>query len=311
MTTQAVAVGENSSIPSGSTESDRKQLWIVVSLATVYLIWSTTYLAIRVALVSFPPYMLMGVRFLMAGAGLFAVLVVRGGALPTRKQWRNSAIVGGLLLVGGMGGVAQAEESISSGLAATLVAISPVWAMLFSMIWGGRPGRMEWIGVFLGILGVGLLSLEGNLQANPGGILLVTISGISWALGSVWSNHLDLPKGPMGNAAEFLAGGSLLMVVALLKGEHIVGTPTTSALLAMAYLTTFGSLATMTAYMFLLRTVKPALATSYALVNPALALLLGVAIGGETITGSAFIALPVILLGLYFVVRRRAVTAEH
>lgn len=280
---------------------DNKRFWIIVSLLTVYIIWGTTYLAIRFALESYPPYMMMGIRFVLAGGALYLFLKLRGTATPTLKQWRSAAIVGVLLLVGGMGSVALAEQSVSSGLAATLIAVSPLFALVFSMIWGNRPTRTEWIGVGLGIAGVALLSFEQNLAANPMGIALILFATCSWSLGSVWSRHLEMPEGVMANAAEMLVGGAGLLLMALLRGEQITSVPTIDATLALVYLTTFGSLATITAYMFLLKTVSPALATSYAFVNPAIALLLGVALGGETITGSALFALPVILAGVAFV----------
>ncbi len=280
-----------------------QRLRIIVALLTVYIIWGTTYLAIRVALESFPPYLMMGIRFLLAGGSLFAVLRFRGAPLPTRKQWRGAAIVGGLLLVGGMGSVAMAEQWVSSGLAATLVATAPLWAIVFSMIWRTFPTRFEWAGVGLGVLGVGLLSLEGNLQAHPAGIVLMLFASISWSLGSVWSRHLELPAGAMSNAAEMLVGGVVLTALGLLGGERIVSLPTAGSWLALLYLASFGSLATLTAYMFLLKTVRPAMATSYAFVNPVIALFLGVALGGEHLTGQAWLALPVILLGVAFVLR--------
>ncbi len=278
---------------------------MIVSLLTVYIIWGTTYLGIRYALESFPPYLMMGIRFVIAGGSLFAFLRMRGAEMPTFRQWRAAAIVGGLLLVGGMGSVAMAEESVSSGLAATLVATAPVFAMLLSMLWGARPARREWIGVALGLLGVGLLTFEGNLQSNPGGIALMIFATACWSLGSVWSKHLDMPKGAMGNAAEMLVGGVALVALGLLRGERIVGMPTPSSLLALVYLIVFGSLAAISAYMYLLKTVSPALATSYAFVNPAIALVLGVALGGEHITGMALIALPIILIGVGFVALRK------
>src|SRR5258706_11237245 len=141
--------------------------WVLLSLLAVYVIWSTTYLGIRIALESFPPYLMMGIRFVIAGGGLMLVMRLRGAPIPTLRQMRSAAIVGVLLLVFGMGSVALAEQTVSSGLAATLVATAPVWAMTFSMLWGDRPHRREWIGVALGIVGVALLSMEGNLQANP------------------------------------------------------------------------------------------------------------------------------------------------
>lgn len=281
-----------------------KRLLIILSLLAVYIIWGTTYLGIRYALESFPPYLLMGIRFVVAGAALFVFLWARGAAMPTLRQWRSAAIVGTLLLAGGMGSVALAEEmSISSGLAAALVAATPLWAMIFSMIWRVFPTRTDWIGVLIGIAGVAILTLEGNLQANPVGVGLVIFATMCWSLGSVWMKRLDMPKGAMSNAAEMLVGGSILLLVGLLRGERIVEAPTMSALLAMIYLITLGSLVTLTAYSYLLKNVSPALATSYSFVNPAIALLLGVWLGGELLTGSALVALPVILVGVGVVLR--------
>jgi drug/metabolite transporter (DMT)-like permease len=282
-----------------------QRFWIIVSLLTVYIIWGTTYLGISFALESYPPYLMMGIRFITAGSLLFAFLRLRGRALPTLKQWRNAAIVGALLLVGGMGSVAIAEQWISSGLVATLVATAPLWAMLFGIFWKNIPSRLEWIGVGLGIVGVALLTLEGNLQANPQGVLLLLVAPIAWALGSVLSRHLEMPQGEMANAAEMLTGGALLLLLSVPRGESISAAPTLNATLSLIYLTTFGSLATMSAYMYLLKTVKPSLAMSYAFVNPAIALFLGVVLGGETLTGSALIALPVILVGVAFVALRK------
>jgi drug/metabolite transporter (DMT)-like permease len=291
--------------------ASKKRFWITVSLLTVYTVWGTTYLGIRFALQSFPPYLLMGIRFVLAGGMLFIFLRARGAAMPTRRQWRSALLVGSLLLVGAMGSVALAEQWVSSGLTATFAATVPLWALLFSMVWRNFPTRSEWIGVGLGIVGVTVLSFEGNLQANPLGVALLVFAPMCWSLGSVWMRHLDMAPGAMGNAAEMLAGGIILVILGLLGGERIVNVPTTSALLALAYLTTFSSLGTLTAYMYLLKTVSPALATCYSFVNPVIALLLGVVIGGETLTGSALIALPVILLGVAFVLAGRSTSESH
>ncbi len=274
---------------------------IIIALLTVYIIWSTTYLAIRFTFESFPPYLMMGIRFTIAGGLLFGFLLLRGAKLPTRRQWLSASIVGFLLLVMGMGNTAYAETMISSGLAASLVAASPLLTLLFSLIWGNRPKRGEWIGVGIGLMGVALLTLEGNLQANPSGLVFMFAAITCWSFGSLLVKRLDMPAGAMGNAAEMLIGGAILVIGALAGGERLTSMPTPSALAALVYLIVAGSLATMTAYMYLLKTVSPALATSYALVNPGLAVILGVIIGGEVITGSALIALPLIVLGVAFV----------
>jgi len=284
----------------------KHQILIGISLLIVYVVWGTTYLGIRLTLESYPPYMMMGIRFLIAGSLLFGYALLRGMSVPPLKLWANAGAVGVLLLVGGMGSVALAEQTVYSGLVATMVAVAPLFAIVFSMIWGDRPTAGEWIGVGIGIIGVAVLSLEGNLQANPFGIALVMFAVVTWAFGSVWSTHIEMPRGAMGNAVEMLVGGVVLMLIAFIRGEQIVGVPTLNATLALAYLITFGSLATITAYMFLLKNVRPALATSYSFVNPIIALLLGVAIGGEVLTGSAWVALAIILAGVGFVSFRKA-----
>src|SRR5258706_4873901 len=235
-----------------------QQFWIVLSSLAVYLIWGTTYLAIRFALVSFQPFTMGSIRFLIAGGVLFAILRLRGAPMPTLRQWRSAAIVGALLFGGGMGCVALAEQSVSSGLTATLVATSPLGMLIFSTLWGNRPRRVEWLGVALGIVGVAILSLEGNLRANPAGIALLIFAPTCWSLGSVWSRHLDMPDGAMGTAAEMLMGGVVLFFIAMLRGERITEMPTPGAVLALLHLIVFGSLLAISAYMYLLKTVQPA-----------------------------------------------------
>ncbi|NJN36145.1 MAG: EamA family transporter [Nitrospiraceae bacterium] len=222
--------------------------------------------------------------------------------LPTRLQWRNAALIGGLILVGGTGSVALAQErAVSSGLAATLVATVPLWTMIFNLYWREKPNRWEWLGVGLGICGVALLTLEDNLQSNPIGILMILFAAACWAFGSVLRPHLEMPKGMMANAAQMLLAGLMFFAFSFLRGEAMLAAPTSETLLALLYLITFGSLAAMTAYMYLLSNVSSLLATSYTFVNPAIALFLGVILGGEILTGSAFIALPLILMGVGFV----------
>ncbi len=287
------------------SSSSGSRVLIVLALLTVYLVWGTTYLAIVFALESYPPYLMMAIRFLIAGSLMFIYSLARGYQLPPIKQWVNGGGVGILLFVGGMGSVALAEETVYSGLVATLIASSPLVAVLFSMLWGDRPSITEWVGIVIGMVGVSVLTLEGNLQANPIGIGLVLFAIVTWSFGSVWSKHIDMPEAPMGTAVEMLVGGIALTLVAVVRSEQIVGAPTLNATLALIYLITFGSILTLTAYMYLLKHVKPSLALSYAYINPAIALLLGVFVGGEEITGSAWIALPLIITGVAFVAYRK------
>src|SRR5687768_5968793 len=170
MTTQPMSMPAHT-VETTETAPSRKGFWVIVSLLTIYIVWGTTYLAVSFALASFPPYLLLGIRFVIAGLILLGILMAAGSPLPTRIQWRNAAIVGAFILVGGTGSVVLAQErAVSSGLAATLVATVPIWTMIFNLFWKKKPTIWEWVGVGLGIFGVALLTMEGNLQSNPIGV---------------------------------------------------------------------------------------------------------------------------------------------
>ena len=278
---------------------------VVAALLAVYVIWGSTYLAIRVAIEGIPPLLMAGSRFVVAGGVLYLVLRLRGGAAPTRLQWRNAAIVGGLLLLGGNGGVVLAEQWVASGLAALGVATVALWSALFAGLWGQWPRRIEWVGLAIGFAGVGLLNLEGSLRASPAGSIALGVATVSWAFGSMWSRHLDLPDGMMAAAAEMLAGGALLLVASAVSGEAIPLSIAARPLLAWIYLLTFGSLVGFSAYLYLLRHTRPAVATSYAYVNPIIAMALGVWLAGERITATEWLAVPVILGSVALVVAVR------
>ena len=200
----------------------RRRLAVVAALGAVYIIWGSTYLALRFGLEGFPPFILNGIRFLVAGGIMYPVLRARGMPAPTRPQWGNAAVVGGLLLVGGVGLVTVAEDQgVGSGIAATAVAVMPLWAALFSGFFGHWPVSREWLGLGLGFLGVVLLSQEGDLQASPLGLVLVLVAPMLWALGSVWGSRLDLPSPLMAAAAQLVVGGGFLLVIGPLRGERI------------------------------------------------------------------------------------------
>ncbi|MGQ0600750.1 MAG: EamA family transporter, partial [Anaerolineales bacterium] len=217
----------------------------------------------------------------------------------------HSLIVGALMLGGGMGGVAFAEQWVSSSLAAALVATAPLWVAIFSGLNGQWPSRLEWAGIVIGFAGVALLNLEGDMRANPLGALAMLLSPIFWATGSVLSRRLKLPEGAMGTAAEMLIGGPVLMLMSWVSREPagVVSGPGISpgAFGAWFYLVTFGSLIAFSAYMYLIRTVRPALAISYAYVNPVVALLLGMALLNERITPVGLVGIAVILVGVVFI----------
>ncbi|HEY4584685.1 MAG TPA: drug/metabolite exporter YedA [Acidimicrobiia bacterium] len=272
---------------------------VIFALIAVYFIWGSTYLGLRFALEGFPPFLLNGIRFMVAGGIMFVVLRSRGETSPTPRQWRNLVLMGIPLFVGGLSLVTTAEDlGVGSGVVATAIALTPVWAALWSGLFGQWPVRREWMGLIVGLLGVLVLAQEGDFRSSALGTLLVVIAPISWAFGSIWGPRLDLPKGLMAPAAQLLSGGVVLTVIGLARGQRIVGMPSTSAWLAMAYLIFFGSIIAYTSYFYLIRTVRPTLATSYAYVNPIVAVALGLTLGGEVITGPIFIALPLILLSV-------------
>jgi len=281
-----------------SSSTMRKRIFIILSLLSLYFLWGGTYLAMRIALQGFPPFILAGVRQLTAGIILFLVLWLRKHELPTRKQWLTAIVVGGLLLVVGNGGVVFAEQWVSSGLAALALGAIPLWAALFSGLFGRWPTRIEWFGLGLGFSGLVLLNLENGLHANPLGAIVLFIAPIGWAFGSILSQHLPSPKGLMASASQMLAGGVLLFVVGFATGEHMTSVPGPGPLAAMAYLIIGGSLVAFSAYGYLLRNVRPALATSYAYVNPLVAVGLGVALAGEQITMIGIMAMLTILSGV-------------
>jgi drug/metabolite transporter (DMT)-like permease len=275
---------------------------IVAALVAVYFIWGSTYLGLRFGLESFPPFLLNGFRFLLAGGILFIYLKIRGRVTATRRQWWNAARMGLILLVGGVGLVTIAEDlGVGSGVAATAVAVVPVWMALIGGLFGTWPHRREWIGLAIGLAGVLVLAQEGDFQASPVGMILIIISPIVWAFGSIWGARLDLPDSSMTTAIELVTAGVVMTAFGPLFGERITDPPTTVAWIALIYLAIMGSLVAFTAYIYLLNTVRPALSSSYAYVNPIVAVALGVSLGSETLTGPVFIALPLILLSVALV----------
>jgi drug/metabolite transporter (DMT)-like permease len=280
------------------------------ALIATYLIWGSTYLAIRFALVSFPPFLQMGTRFLTAGVVLLAWLLLRGQhRLPNAIEWRNAFVVGALMLGGGMGLCASAELHIGSGVIAAFIAITPMITCGWGLMFGQKPTRLEFVGMAVGVAGVVLLVRGASFSASPAGIAFIFSGVACWSLGSVLSTtKLPLAKGPMGFASEMLCGGAVLMLVSLALGEHAATPLAPIAIASWLYLVVFGSLIAFSAYLYLLGHASPAVATSYAFVNPVIALLLGVLLGGESVTGE-WIACGVILVGVILVFRGKSRTS--
>lgn len=271
---------------------------LIACLAATWIIWGSTYLAIRFALESFPPFFGMGTRFLLAGALLLGWARWRGAAWPERRQWWHALIIGALMVGGGMGGTAYAEQSVGSGLVVAFIAIIPLMITLLNRLWGVRPAPGELAGIAVGLCGVLLLTRGAGFAASPVGLLAIVIACLTWSLGSVLSQRrLPLAAGAMGFASEMLGGGAVLLVLAALSGEQPQW-PTPLAAGAWLYLVVFGSLIAFNAYMLLLARAPAGLASSYTFVNPLIAMLLGVALGGETITHYEWFAAGIILTGV-------------
>lgn len=287
------------SSPEPSAAAPRSGL-VVLALLLVYVVWGSTYLGIRLALEggALPLTMVSGARFIIAGSLMYAALRWRGMAAPTRRQWRNLAIMGLTMLVLGNGMVVLAERTVSSGLAATAVASVPLWMALFGAMRGTHASRGEWMGIAIGFLGVVWLNAGSSLTASPQGLILLLIAPIGWAFGSVWARGLDLPNPFMTAAGQMLCGGLMLVALGVATGERPTTWPSMNGLLAVAYLCMFGSIVAFTAYVWLLHNVRPALAASYAYVNPVIAVMLGALIGHERFGLHDIAAMVVILVGV-------------
>ncbi len=281
-------------------------LAVGLALASVYLVWGSTYLAIRVGLEGYPPFLMGSLRFLAASAVFYGFLRWRGHAAPTRAQWKNAAVMGLFMLVMGNGLVNFAEQTVSSGLAAIAVASMPLWAALFGVMKRQHPSRGEWLGLAIGFVGVVWLNAGSEMRASPGGMLALLAAPIAWAWGSVWSRGRDLPAPFMSTAAQMLCGGVAMGALGLALGERITRVPPLEATLAVGYLAAFGSIVAFSAYVWLLQNVRPALATSYAYVNPPIAVLLGALLLDERFGISAIGAMAVILAGVLTITRAKA-----
>lgn len=319
----ALATGSEfpSSRGSAGTGNERQSrpstVLIILAFAAVYLIWGSTYLGIKYAIDTLPPFLMAGTRFLTAGLILFLWARFRGERSnangPSLKQWRRAFVLGALLFLGGNGGVTWAEKYLSSGLAALLVAIEPLWVVLLNWAAGGlrgnsRPNWKVFLGLFIGLAGVGLLVSGGLSEGNTStsmslvGAGVVIAAGLSWAGGSVYSFRRPIQtSAALAAAMQMLAGGALLLLMGLFTGEfgrlhlrnaswHSIG--------AFLYLIVFGSIVAFTAYSWLLRTVAPARAATYAYVNPVVAVLLGWAIASEPVTVRTLIAAAIIVFSV-------------
>lgn len=293
------------------SHSGAPRTMLIGAFLIIYVIWGSTYLAIRVVVETLPAFVSAGARFLVAGGALFAWLAWRGTTRPTRTQWRHAVITGTLMLVGGNGLVVWAERSLSSGLTAVIVALAPVWFALLDWLRpsGVRPQLRSVIGIALGFAGVTMLvTSRGDSAAGHTDLVsavAVVVAGISWAAGSLYSKHVPSAPSPwMAAAAQMIGGGAGLLLVGVLIGEpwrtdwaHV----STRSLGALAYLVVAGSWIAFSAYIWLLKESTPARVSTYAYVNPVIAVLLGWLLLGETLTPRMCSAAAVILAGVIII----------
>jgi drug/metabolite transporter (DMT)-like permease len=291
-------------------------LSLVAAFGAVYIIWGSTYLAIRFAIETIPPFLMAGARFLIAGALVYGWARLRGTGAPQGREWRAAVVVGGLLLLGGNGGVVWSEQWVPSGLAALLVTTVPLWMVILDWLRheGRRPSVKTVIGLFVGFLGVGVLigpsaGVSGNLPWIPCAVLI--LASLSWSAGSVYSRRAPLPEDPiLATGMGMLAGGTLLMVLATFHGDWValdLGSTSLKSALGFVYLILFGSIVAFSAYVWLLRKVSAAQASTYAFVNPAVAVFLGWALADEALTPRILIASGLIIAAVMLVTLRRPV----
>lgn len=287
------------------SNTERKQglekFQIIFALLSLYIIWGATYLGMAIAIKTMPPLLMSGARFIVAGLVLYLILRARKYERPTAKQWLGGAITGLFFVVIGNGGVTIAEDqNVTSGLAAVAVAAMPLWAALFFGFLGRWPRALEWVGLLVGFSGVILLNLGNNLWSEGWlGPLLLILAPMGWAFGSAISSKLTLAKGVMSSATQMLTGGVVMVLIAFAFGEYQhLQMPSLESWVAWVFLIIFGSLIAYSSYTYLLGKVRPALATSYAYVNPAVAVALGAFYAQEPVTWLGIVAMLVILSGV-------------
>ena len=294
---------------------------IIAAFASIYIVWGSTYLAIRYAIETIPPFIMGGARFLISGAMLYAWARYRGASRPTRLHWRNAVIAGAFLVLGGNGAVVWAEQFVPSGLTALLVSILPFWLVIIE--WARpprrRPSGLVLVGLVLGFIGIVVLVGAGNVGGHddirPLGALVLILGSLSWAIGSFWSRDAQLPEsGLLTTGMEMLGGGMLLFIVGALSGElssldiqHV----SRASAFGLLYLITFGSLIAFTSYIWLLDKVSPAKLGTYAYVNPIVAVLLGWAIAGEALSTRTGVAAAIVICAVALITSARSATTVH
>lgn len=286
----------------------------ILAFAAIYIIWGSTYLGIRVAVESIPPFAMAAVRFFIAGSLMLAVLRMRGYPMPTRKQWRDSAIIGTCLLLGGNGLVAWAELLIPSGIAALIVGVQPIFMVTTEWAWPGgqRPAPAVFVGMALGLVGLGLLSWQadsGTSSIHVAGVIAILAACVSWAFGSIFSRHAKPAAPPLvGAAAQMLCGSVSLGIVAGLRGEFFdlpLSAIHARSWWALAYLIAIGSWVGYSTFVWLMKHSTPARVSTYAYVNPIVAVFLGWLILNEPLTRRTIVSALIIVAAVVIVTTQK------
>jgi drug/metabolite transporter (DMT)-like permease len=278
-----------------------QSLLVVLALFCTYFIWGSTYLAIRFGIESFPPFLMAGIRFAVAGSLLYIVMRFLGAPNPSERQWLGATAVGIMLPALGNGTVCYVQQTVSSSVAALSIATVPIWMAIFSSIWGHKITHKEWLGIAIGLVGIVLLNVGGSLHGDLVSAMLLIFAAASWSFGSVWSKHLDLPSGLMASASQMLAGGVVLLCVSAFQGESWPQHISAKSWGAMLFLVVLGSIVAYSAYQYLLKTVRPLVASSNTFVNPVVAFIVGILFASEHVSTNEYIALAIILFGVFLV----------
>lgn len=278
---------------------EKRAVLLPLALFAVYVIWGSTYYGMHVALESFPPFWMGGIRFVIAGALLLLWQTRAGAPMPTPRQWWNATLLGVLFFAIGNGFVAVSQRWIGSALSAMVIASMPLWAALWSIAFRERPTRGEAVGLVIGFCGVAVLGGDGDLRAHGPLAMLILLAPIAWSFGSLWGKRLDLADRRVAPAAQMLMGGAVMLAIAPLVGETLPSPQQVSprSWIALVYLTVVGSMLGFSAYDYLLRTTRPALATSYAYVNPIIAVGIGW-LAGESMSTRMLIAGAIVIVGV-------------
>jgi drug/metabolite transporter (DMT)-like permease len=276
---------------------------VLVALLTVYLVWGSTYFALRVAVETLPALLMAGARYVLAGVMLLAFAKARGAPWPTPRQWLAAVPIGSLLFLVGNGFVALAEVRVSSAIAAVVVATMPLFAAAMAPLFGEKSRAGEWVGLALGFCGVVVLSRNAELRSEHGSAALLLLAPIGWALGSMLARKLPVAPGVLAPATHMIAGGLTLFVAGVLHGEALPAAVSVRALVAFGWLVVGGSLMGFTAYAYLLRATRPALAMSYSYVNPPIAVAFGALLGREPVGVEMLGAVALIGAGTFALLR--------